>query len=250
MVTPMRYRLFFVLLSFALPLMALAEDSPAAVQSRLDAEIACIERIDHSLSATQRLLTEARTQLANSPPGSPAGRDAAASVVSLEQRVVSLAHDLAACVPSSAGRAGHVVYIDPVRDQAAERVAQDAPSLEVLERDVSLSSNVRVSVAEKVDGRGRVGAASVNASVASLSRPLDACYGQLVDRGALVSGRAQLVFTVTSSGSVTEVRTAGVTLGDSRFTRCLRDAGHRLHVGEPAVGGDATYSYTLEFGPN
>jgi len=243
----MRHTLFF-LLTLALPLSALADDSPAAVQARLDGELACVERVSHSLVTTSRLLSEARTQLSGSPAGSAAGRDAAAAVVSLEQRVASLAHDLAACVPSSAAQTG-VVYVAPPPDHAADAVARDAPSLEVLERDVSITSAVRVVLAEKVDGRGRVAAASVNRGVHALSSRLARCYDNLVDRGALVRGRAMLVFTVTPRGSVTRVSAEGSTIGDSRFTRCLADAGRHLRVGEPALGGDATYSYTLGFGP-
>lgn len=245
----MRHTLLFFALVSTLPLVARADDSPAAVQARLDNEIACVERISHSLAGSMRLLTEARTQLSSSPAGSAVGRDAAAAVVSLEQRVASLAHDLAACVPSSAAVAG-VVYVAPPPDHAAEAVAQDAPSLEVLERDVSLSSSVRVVLAEKVDGRGRVGASSVNGAVHALSARLARCYDQLVDRGALVRGRAALIFTVTPRGSVTHVSAQGSTIGDSRFTGCLADAGRHLHVGAPALGGNATYSYTLGFGPN
>jgi hypothetical protein len=239
--------LFFALL---LPMTAFADDSPAAVQARLDTELACIERVSHSLATTTRLLSEARTQLTSSPAGSAAGRDAAAAVVSLEQRVAVLSHTLGECIPSSASQAAQgVVYVEPPRDRAAEQVARDAPSLEVLERDVAITSAVRVVLAEKVDGRGRVRAASVNAGVHRIGGRLAACYDRLVDRGALVSGRAMLVFTITPRGAVTRVSTEGSTLGDSRFTRCLRDAGRRLRVGEPALGGDATFSYTLGFGP-
>lgn len=248
MVTTMR-RSLLALLLLSLPLVAFADDSPAAVQARLDAELACVERVGHSLSRVSRLLTEARTQLASASPGSAAGRDAAAAVVSLEQRVGALSRELASCVPETA-RSQQVQYVEPPRDRAAEQVAQDAPSLQVLERDVALSSSVRVMVAEKVDGRGSVSAASVNGAVHSLNARLARCYDDLVDRGALVRGHAALSFTVTPRGTITRVSAGGSTIGDSRFTRCLENAGRHLHVGEPAVGGDATYSYTLGFGPN
>ncbi len=245
----MRHTLLFFF-ALILPMSALADDSPAAVQTRLDAELACVERINHSLMSAVRLLTEARAQLGSSPVGSVARRDAAAAVVSLEQRVASLAHTLGECIPRAARQASAgVVYVEPPPDPAADQVARDAPSLEILEQDVTLSSSVRVILAEKVDGRGRVPASRVNAGVHALSGRLAACYDRLVDRGALVRGRAMLVFTITPSGSVTGVSTEGSAVGDSRFTRCIRDAGRRLRVGAPALGGNATYSYTLAFGP-
>lgn len=141
-----------------------------------------------------------------------------------------------------------VIVVEPPPDPVAETVAQNAPAIEVVERDAALTPSVRVLVAERVDGDGRVSNAAVAAAVRRIAPRIDGCYyDYLRRRPSARDGQAVLAFSVNARGRIREAAVESATLGDSTMNGCLRSALQSLQI--PAPGNDfATFSYTLRFG--
>jgi len=230
---------------------AIAQADSAA--ARVEGEVACLRAAAEALRETARLMREARDQMTNARASADARADAQDAIRSLLQRVVRLERQALACraQPSAAARSNEPVegvrYVDPPADAEADAVALPNPATREIERDVALVTNVRALVGEQVDGRGTVEASAVRGAVRGIGPQLSRCYDRMVDRGALVSGQIILTFTVSPTGSVGRVRTEGSTFRDAGFARCVRSAGAQLRVGRAALGGDATFAYTLQF---
>jgi len=217
----------------------------AEVHARASNEIRCLERVATDLQRSIRLLREAQDQLHAS---SQAARDdAARAVESLESRIDDLADAIKTCMPQASGAEQQVIVVDPVGADA--RVGMENAATDEVERDAQLAPYVKVVVGQRVDGHGSVSGAAVRAGVRTIASRLERCYGSLVERGALERGELHLVFTVTTSGRVTRVGVENPSIGERRFHRCVQSAGRAIRIRGSANGGDATYSYTLRFGP-
>jgi TonB family protein len=228
------------------PSFAAAQDapSPAEARDRASQTIDCLERVNHDLENTMRLLRDARRQTQSS--NTQARTDAAHMVVSLQQRVADLARTLKDCVPEEAHLNPRTVVQEPTGAEAEVREAGDIPSVE---QDEQLSRNVRILVGQRVDGTGTIDDAVVKRTVRTASDRLDRCYGQLVNRGALTTGEARLVFTIRGRGRVRNVRLEESSIDNRRFQRCVESAGRRMRAASGARGGEARFSYRLRFGP-
>jgi hypothetical protein len=260
---------------------AAAEPDIQRVSSRVHREIACIEDVQSRLQQTMKLLRQSERQMQQARDRA-VRRDAARAVETLEGRVTELSTELKSCIESSseagdqaarhsprtrrpdtstegAGRSRkvartertadgrRVVYVEP-EGAAAQAVSKPGSATEVLERDHQLTSHVRVQVGELVDGHGKARPSAVRDAVGQLGGRLERCYGRLLDRSALDEGHAILVFTITPGAQVEDVRVEDLQLGDGRFGSCLRSAARALRFATGAEGGEATYSYTLQFG--
>lgn len=232
---------------------AAAQDvDAAAVADRAPAELQCLQAAQGQLEQAIRLLRQSYAQL-RSASDPRLRRDAARAIVSLEQRIDELARDMRQCVRSAAtaGEGSGVVVVEAPQSETEKAVAQPNPATDVVERDRYLGPHLHVVVGEKVDGHGRVPEQSVRDAITNIARPLSACYGRLVDRGALQRGELVLLFTVTPDGRVRHVKVERGTIGNRAFARCvIRGAQRRMRRIAPSVGGEATYSYTFRFGPD
>jgi len=250
--------------AFVLPASSAAAQSTGdvdvnAVQSRAARELSCLDRVSRRLQRKVELMRDAQKQMRRARSDSAARKDAARAVQALEDRVRELLDESAECIEEQAGGSAgtaertedgrRVVYVDPPPDPTAEAVAHRNPATDVVQKNDRLSDNVEVERGEKVDGHGRVDQASVKTAVQAIAPRLEHCYGGLVSRGALERGTAILVFTVTPRGRVKKVGVEQARIGGPGFQRCLTAAGRRLRVRAGSRGGDATYSYTLRFGP-
>lgn len=225
----------------------------SAVADRIAAELACVRARHADLIRTVDLMREAQAQMARSQSGSRAHQDARDAIRSLSQRAIEIERAAIACrsEPSAAAASGApiggvITRREPLTGSAAA-VAQPNAATRVVERDAVLSPNVKAIVGEQVDGEGTVDAGVVRASVRGVASRLSRCYDRLVERGALARGTVILVFTIEPSGRVTEIRTEQNRLGNNAFAQCLRTAARHMHSSRGAAGGDATFSYTLQF---
>ncbi|MEM9073287.1 MAG: AgmX/PglI C-terminal domain-containing protein [Myxococcota bacterium] len=234
-----------ILLALAFSSSALAQPDVSAARSRATQTIDCLRPLQSELRTTVQLLREARDQMNTSD--AEARQDAARAVSALEQRLHRLAERIQSCVPEEASLEPRTVIQERTGSDARVGVENQATS--ETERGTALTRNVHVEVGERVDGHGSIAAAEVRRMVSRIGSRLDRCYGQLVERGALQTGTAILAFTVTPSGRIRRVTTERVTLGDSRFHRCLRRAGQSIRASTAAMGGDVRFAYTLRFGP-
>jgi len=228
------------------PSLAAAQDPPDPAEARSSAArtIDCLERVNGDLETTMRLLRDAARQTRSS--NAQARTDAAQMVVSLQQRVADLSRALKSCVPEEAQLNPRTVVQEPTGNEASVREANDIPSVE---ENSPLGRNVRVLVGQRVDGTGTIDDAVVKRTVRSASDRLDRCYAQLVDRGALTTGEARLVFTIRGRGRVRNVRLAESSIDNRRFQRCVERAGQRMRAASGPRGGEARFSYRLRFGP-
>jgi TonB family protein len=224
-------------------------DRARASSARVNREISCLSGVLANLQRIELLIVEAERQMQTTTGA--ARRDAEDAVRSLEQRIGDLERQAVACrqpVPASATSSippEGVEVRDPPPDPTADRVATQNPGTQLVEQDGPLATNVRIVQGEQVDGRGRVDRAAVRSAIRGAGPAISACYDTLVGRGRLQSGHVLLTFTITPSGSITRVSTEGSTLRNSTFDRCVRRAGAAMRSRAPAVGGDATYTYTL-----
>ncbi len=227
---------------------ASAQNRPnvAHARTRAASALQCLERAQSALRTHIQLLREAQEQLGDSHQD--VRDDAARAVESLEQRIDDIGERIRACLPHTSHVETRVVVRDPTG--AAANVGQENPATHVVERDAQLAPYVRVQVGERVDGHGTLQDAVVRTMVRRIANRLDQCYGELVERGALETGTAVLSFTVNTSGAVRRVLVEDVRIGSRRFRRCVQRAGQSLRAGAGANGGDATFAYTLHFGPS
>lgn len=220
-----------------------------AVRARAKTELRCLRAAHARLGKTLELLDDFYAQMRRASSANIA-RDAAQAIVSLEKRIRELTTDLDTCMRGAPKEGPRVRHVEPAPDPAADAVAKPNPATDVVERDRSLGPYVRILVGEKVDGTGRVPERSVRNGVTRIARPMQACYERLVERGALEKGKVVLVFTVTPKGRVRKTRVERSTLGGRTLSRCIEQRVRRvLRVDAPAVGGEATYSYTFQLGP-
>lgn len=229
-----------------LPTLATAQDAPDPAEARASAgrTIDCLERVNADLETTMRLLRDASRQTRST--NAQARDDAAQMVVSLQQRVADLSRALKDCVPEDAHLNPRTVVQEPTGNEASVRQANDIPSVE---EDSPLSRNVRVLVGQRVDGTGSIEAAVVKRTVRTVGDRLDRCYAQLVDRGALTTGEARLVFTIHGRGRVRNVQLEESSIDNRRFQRCVERAGRHMRAASGPRGGDVRFSYRLRFGP-
>lgn len=227
------------------PSLALAQNAdPEAVRTSAGRTIDCLERVNHDLENTMRLLRDASRQTLSTDAN--ARRDAAQMVTSLQQRVADLSRALRDCVPEEAQLNPRTVVREPTGTEASVREHNDIPSVE---QDARLADNVHAIVGQRVDGTGHIDDAAVKRGIRSAAGRMERCYEQLVDRGALQSGQLNLIFTITNRGAVRGVRVERSSIDNRRFNRCVQAAGQRIRPGAGASGGDVRYSYTLRFGP-
>lgn len=217
---------------------------PAEARASAGRTIDCLERVNRDLESNMRLLRDAARQTRSD--NTRASRDAAQMVVSLQQRVADLSRALKQCVPDDAHLNPRTVVQEHTGAEASVGQHNDIPSIE---EDSPLSRNVRVVVGQRVDGTGTIDAAVVKRTVRTASERLDECYGQLVNRGALTTGEARLVFTIRGRGPVRNVRLEESSIDNSRFQRCVERAGRRMRAASSPRGGDTRFSYRLRFGP-
>jgi len=220
------------------------EADPEAARTSAGRTIDCLERVNHDLENTMRLLRDASRQTRSE--NARARQDAAHMVVSLQQRVADLSRALKDCVPDDAHLRPRTVVQEHTGTEAAVGEHNDIPSVE---EDARLADNVRAVIGQRVDGTGHIDDAHVKRAIRSAASRMERCYEQLVDRGALQSGQLNLVFTITSRGSVSGVRVERSTIANASFNRCVQSAGQRIRPSAGASGGDVRYSYTLHFGP-
>ncbi|MFW5876235.1 MAG: AgmX/PglI C-terminal domain-containing protein [Myxococcota bacterium] len=226
-----------------------AELDVSAVRDRAKTELRCLRAAHARLGKTIELLDDYYEQMRGASNAGVA-RDAAQAIVSLEKRIRELTGDLRTCMGKAPKEDGRAKVVEAERDPATGAVAEQNPATDVVERDRSLGPYVRIVVGEKVDGTGRVPERSVRNAVTGIARPMQACYERLVERGALEKGELILVFTVPPEGRVRKTRVERSTLGNRAFSRCIERRVRRvLRLDAPAVGGDATYSYTFQLGP-
>jgi TonB family protein len=257
----MRAALPAALASLALPALALAQGTsdPAAasaevraVAERVEAEIACLGRVQTELRRVLRQIDEARAQMSSARASDRDRADARASIESLSQRAVELVRRVPACrsqlsrAASTAAPVGGVIVRRQGLEGNASAVGAENPATDVVERDTPLAENVGVVVGERVDGYGTLDAAVVRAAIRSIGAQLSQCYERTVGEGALREGSIILTFTVSSSGHVGRVETERSRFS-RRFDECVRDAGRHIQVGRAPSGGDVAYSYTLRF---
>lgn len=247
MLSMMRLAILFLLLAVTSP--GFAQDDPAAVAARVGPELSCVEAKKRRLDQTVQLLREARDQLTSTTEAA-VRRDAARTVEALEERLASVAAELAQCVPASARRraAGEPEVVPPPPDAVADRVGTANDATEIVERDARLSGQVFIAVGERVDGRGQLAASTVRSMVRGVGARIDACYGSFLDRNAMTTGELILSFTISGSGRVGQVEVEGQDLPDRTFRHCLREAGQRLRSSSSPRGGSVQYAYTLRFG--
>ena len=243
---PMRLLLAFALV-FASTLNHASAQTPSAnaAATRATAAHRCLQPLVQRLEGTLRLLQETQAQLASSDER--VREDAAAAVVSLEQRIAATAEAIQACVPDAA-RLEPQTRVQELQGAAAA-VGQRNAATQVLERDVPLVRNVRVVVGERVDGHGQAPSDLVRRAVRGVGGELQRCYERFLERGALQPGQAVIAFTVTNGGRTIRPSVEGVTIDDRSFQRCLRSAAAHVRVSGGSSGGDARYAYTLRFGP-
>lgn len=224
---------------------ATAQDlGPTEARARAARAIDCLEPLLTRLTTTLRLLREAQAQL--DAPGENARRDAAHAIVSLEQQIDDLGESLRSCVPHGSRLEPHHRVEGP--SGADARVGHENPATHELERDVQLTTNVRVAIGERVDGHGSLPGQDVRRMVSRIGGRLESCYGELVDRGALQHGQLVLAFTVDASGRVQRVSVEASTISNRRFQQCVERAGQSIAPGATPTGGDVRFAYTLRFG--
>ena len=246
MLRTMRRFLPFALLTAACAAPLFAQSPVDAVSARSARELACIAPLHTELGRVLELLRGAQAQMALALSDVRARQDAAGSVEALEQRARQLVLAMEACMetpgPTPIERRPPLVL-----DVHAAELENDP--LPTVDEARALTDNVRVVAAQRVDGTGMVPSAALQQSLSSIGPRLDACYQQLVTRGALTHGQGFLVFSVDERGHTGNVTTEGFTITDRSFQRCVRRAGERLRPGAGSEGGTSRYSYTLEFGP-
>ena len=228
------------------PSLALAQEpDPEAARVSAGRTIDCLERVNHDLENTMRLLRDASQQTRSTSAN--ARRDAAHMVTSLQQRVADLSRALKDCVPEDAHLTPRTIVQEPTGNEASVREHNDIPSVE---QDARLADNVHAIIGQRVDGTGHLDDAHVRRGIRSAAGRMERCYEQLVNRGALQTGQLNLVFSITPRGSVRGVRVERSSIDNRRFNRCVQAAGQRIRPGTGATGGDVRYSYTLRFGPS
>lgn len=237
-------RVLSVAIALLVPSLALAQDpDPGAARASAQRTVDCLERVNHDLEATMRLLRDAARQTESTSAN--ARRDAVHMVTSLQQRAADLARALKDCVPEDAHLTPQTVVREPTGNEASVREHNDIPSVE---QDARLADNVHAIVGQRVDGTGHIDDAHVKRGIRVAAGRMERCYEQLVNRGALQTGQLNLVFSITSRGRVRGVRVERSTFDNARFDRCVQNAGEHIRPGAGASGGDVRYSYTLRFG--
>jgi len=231
------------ILLFALAAPLLAQEAPDAVAARSGRELACLRPLKDELSRVLELLQQARAQMGMAGADARARRDAAHAVETLEQQVRTIVMAMQNCVETPGPTP---IDMEEATQHAAEVENDPLPTVDEAR---SLSDNVRVVSAQRVDGVGMVPSASMSEAMTRVGPRLDACYQRLVTRGALVRGQGFLVFSVDERGHVGRVETEGFSIEDRSFERCVRRAATHLRLGTGSDGGVSRYAYTLEFGP-
>ena len=232
----------FVLGSLS-PIAAAQTPDASEARNRATRAVDCLERVQAQLNTAVGLLRDAARQTRS---GDAAERnDAAAAVVSLEQRIATLSRSVKDCVPQEARLEPRTVVREHTGNEAA--VASEN-SLPAVDRNQRLSRNVLAIVGERVDGQGTVPDANVRSAIRDVAPRLERCYGRLVDRGALETGELVLAFTITTAGRIRDVTVEGATISNGGFQRCVASAGRRLRPGTIARGGNARFAYKLKFG--
>lgn len=232
-----------LVLLFARTASAQTAPDPDEADRRARDAIGCAERVHHQLGQTLRLLRETEAQLAHGDP--QVRRDAAAAVLSLEQRLHALAGALGECAPEESEPGVRTVTREPTGAAAAVGQANDLNR--VLENE-HLGGHVTVLVGHRVDGHGRIAATTLRAGMRRVAPYLERCYDRLVDRGAFVEGDVTLSFWVGTRGRVRGISIDRRSLGDREFEGCLQRAARTIDFERGPTGGEAHYATTLHFG--
>jgi hypothetical protein len=141
-----------------------------------------------------------------------------------------------------------VIEQAPPPDPAADSVAGSDGSIQTIESDSELTSQVHVTRAQQVDGQGRLDPAVVRSAVHSIGSRLDQCYERYHERGSSQARSLDLVFGLRGSGPAHAVSVERSAFSDAGFEGCVRSAGQHIRASRQPTGGEAIYSYTLRFG--
>lgn len=244
-------------LSLALLLLAAG---PAAAQQMTPAERAtavsrarelagCLDAHHNEMQRIMRLLVAAERQ--RDTAGDPAARrDAEAAIEALMIRVSSVQRGAQECVGVRVPTPppNEVITRGPPPDPAADSVAGTGGSIQAIERDVALSQYILVVLGQQVDGRGAVDDADVRVAVRRATTGLERCYEQYLDRGSMEPATLDLVFTFRGAGPARNVAIENSHFNDATFERCVRAAAGQIRASAAPRGGDAQFSYRLQFG--
>jgi hypothetical protein len=233
----MRMRRLLPLVCFV-PALALSQ-STSDVSQRVEREHACLVDVHARITRLKGLFEDAKRQLARSPSGSAAHRDAAHTLEVLEGRLSEAAQDLLDCLPRRADA--------PVERRVEVVETGEGGSVVRESGRQKLAESLWVLRGERVDGRGRHRHGVITSAVAAQAKDLARCHDDLSHRRAFESGTLSLVFTIDDRGATREVAVEGARIGDGAFKACVRAAGERIRA-PAAQGGPARYSFELAFG--
>ncbi len=209
----------------------------------------CLDAHHNEMQRILRLIVAAERQRDTSTEPA-AQRDAEAAIEALLVRVASVQRGASECIGVRVPTPGPttVVVQPPPPDPAADSVAGTAGSIPAIERDAVLAQYVVVVVGQQVDGRGSLDDADVRVAVRRAAGSLERCYEQYLDRGSMEPATLDLVFSFRGAGAAREVAIENSHFDDATFERCVRTAGQQIRTSVPPRGGDAQYSYRLQFG--
>lgn len=209
-------------------------------------DLVCLDSAHKRLAEAALLLSEARARIVVAE-ADDLRADALRAVEALETRIRGLAAELESCMrrgesPVRSARAGEGIPLVPVPPSTGRDTAARA-----VDRDRALAMHVRIDSGEWVDGPGRADDRAMQSALTAIAAPLERCYSELASKTAAPNGNAILSFTVDDGGKVDKVQVDLVRLGDASFRTCVAAAARRIAA--RALGGEATYRFTLGFGP-
>ncbi|MFK7985002.1 MAG: hypothetical protein AB8I08_03150 [Sandaracinaceae bacterium] len=224
-----------------------ASDRQAAL-TRVRVMVDCVERENAALQRINRLIRDSERQRDQARDARVRG-DAEASLEALIAQAADLQRRASECFAGDAlpTPGTRVIRQAPPPDPAADSVAGTGGTVREVERDTALSGNVRVVVAEQVDGEGRLDPSTVQRAFHATAPRIERCYERWLNRGSLTAHQLDVVFTLRSA-SARRVTIERSDFGDAAMDRCVTAAVSRLRASRAPSGGPATYSYRLRFG--
>lgn len=225
-----------------------ASDRDAAL-GRVRAFAHCVQSRHQELVRVLTLIGESEAQRA-AARDEAVRRDADRALEALIARASDIQQRTRACLQGEGLPAPgtRVIVQDPPPDPAADSVEEAGGTVRTVEANAELAPNVRVVRAEQVDGEGRIDASEIRRAVRAIATQLERCYESYLDRGSMTAHELDLVFTVRSAGTATNVDVERSGFADARLEQCIRQAGRGLRVSRAPSGGPAMFSYRLRFG--
>lgn len=218
----------------------------ATALERARALAGCLERHHDEMQRILRMVVAAERQR-DTARDEAARRDARAAIDSLLQRAARVQSGARECLGEDMPRPGTVVRAPPP-DPAAAAVAGTQGSLNIVERDTALTSNIHVVRATQVDGQGQMEPGVVRSAVRRAVPRIERCYGEYLDRGSMSARHLDLVFTFRGNGAARQITIENSDFSDARFSRCIQGAASRIRAASGPRGGEAQFSYRLRFG--